>query len=205
MLLAQEKSTGLLRGCETVAGDEDELELRKGNMNIRSIDRVEIEEIRKIDRSEIVTHIYYLIKGELILKEEYYDIRSWHPDEINKIIKRSYELFDRGGTFYAALDNSTMIGFVALENEFIGKNRDQLQLVFLYVSKNFRRKGIGTELLDLAKRKAKELGAEKLYISATPSKSTVDFYVNRGCKLADEINKQLFELEPEDIHLDLKL
>lgn len=174
-------------------------------MKIRPIDRIEIEKIRKIDRSEIVTHIYYLIKGELILKEEYYDIKSWHPDEINKIIKRSYELLDRGGTFYAAFDNSTMIGFVALENEFIGKNKDQLQLVFLYVSKNFRRQGIATELLDLAKWKARELGAKKLYISATPSKSTVNYYINRGCKLADEINKKLFELEPEDIHLDLKL
>jgi len=122
-----------------------------------------------------------------------------------KSIKNLYELFDRGGTFYAAFENSTMIGIAALEKEFIGKNKDQLQLTFLHVSKDFRQKGVGTKLLNLAKQKAQELGADKLYISATPSKSTVNFYINRGCEFACEINKKLFELEPEDIHLELKL
>jgi hypothetical protein len=48
-------------------------------------------------------------------------------------------------------------------------------------------------------------GARKLYVSATPSVSAVGFYRNRGFELAEEVNKELFELEPEDIHMIMKL
>ncbi len=51
--------------------------------------------------------------------------------------------------------------------------------------------------------KAKELGAKKLYISATPSKNTVNFYMHLGCNLASEINPELYQLEPDDIHLEM--
>ena len=50
--------------------------------------------------------------------------------------------------------------------------------------------------------KAKELGAKKLYISATPSENTVNYYSRLGCALATEIDSELFALEPEDIHLE---
>ena len=54
--------------------------------------------------------------------------------------------------------------------------------------------------MNKAKERAKELGAKKLYISATPSKNTVDFYRHLGCKLTSEINADLYQLEPDDIH-----
>lgn len=57
--------------------------------------------------------------------------------------------------------------------------------------------------MNQAKERAKELGAKKLYISATPSKNTVDFYMHLGCKLASEINTDLYQLEPYDIHLEM--
>ena len=56
-----------------------------------------------------------------------------------------------------------------------------------------------------ATKKGPKARAKKLYISATPSKHTVDFYMSLGCKSASEINPELFELEPEDIHLDLRI
>jgi hypothetical protein len=59
--------------------------------------------------------------------------------------------------------------------------------------------------MEICEVKAKKLGASKLYISATPFKNTVDFYMRIGGKLAVEINEELFELEPYDIHLDLEL
>jgi len=51
--------------------------------------------------------------------------------------------------------------------------------------------------------KARQLGARKLYISATPSKNRVDFYMHLGCRLTSQIDPKLYELEPEDIHLEL--
>ena len=54
-------------------------------------------------------------------------------------------------------------------------------------------------------QKAIDLGAESLYISATPSKNTIGFYLHMGCRLAFEVNQELFRLEPKDIHLELIL
>jgi N-acetylglutamate synthase-like GNAT family acetyltransferase len=76
---------------------------------------------------------------------------------------------------------------------------------FLHVSNNYRKQGLGKKLFFLAAEKALELGAKKLYISATPSENTVDFYLNLGCVLATEVDEDLFRLEPEDIHLEFDL
>jgi predicted N-acetyltransferase YhbS len=76
-------------------------------------------------------------------------------------------------------------------------------LVFLHVAHDYRDKGLGSNLMYLVTKRARNMGAKKLYISATPSKHTVDFYMGLGCKLTSEINPELFKLEPEDIHLEL--
>ncbi len=80
-----------------------------------------------------------------------------------------------------------------------------LQLKFLHVSRDCRGQGTGTKLFHIAVEKAKELGARKLYISATPSENTVNYYMRLGCVLATEIDPELFALEPEDIHLEYVL
>ena len=64
---------------------------------------------------------------------------------------------------------------------------------------------MGQQLMQLVIDKARELGAKKLYISATPSRNTVHFYQRRGCVLASEVDPILFAKEPEDIHLELTL
>jgi N-acetylglutamate synthase-like GNAT family acetyltransferase len=76
---------------------------------------------------------------------------------------------------------------------------------FLHVGKSARKQGLGKKLFILAAEKAIELGAKKLYISATPSENTVNFYMQLGCVLATEIDEELFTLEPEDIHLEFDL
>jgi len=176
-------------------------------MDYRILQREEIERLKEIDRSEIVEGIYYSKNGKLELVKEFYAIKSWPEGQgqVEKMINRLYDLYDRGGTVFGAFDNITIAGMAALESKFIGKNKDQLQLALLHVSNKYRKMGIGKKLLDLARNKAKEMGASKLYISASPSKNTVDFYMRVGCVLASEINEELFELEPEDIHMELKL
>lgn len=98
-----------------------------------------------------------------------------------------------------------MVGIAVLESKFIGKEKDQLQLVFLHVDKYYRDKGMGNKLVEYVKNKAIKIGAKNLYISATPSKHTVDFYMNLGCRLTTEINPELDHLEPEDVHLEMTI
>jgi len=172
-------------------------------MEIRALEKDGIEDIRKIDRSEVIDQLYYYQNGELVLKKKYCDISGWDPNEIERTIANLYDLYDRSGSIFGLFQDERIVGVVALECKFIGSNNDQLQVVFLHIDKNYRKKGYGKILMNQAKEKAKELGAKKLYVSATPSKNTVDFYMHLGCKLASEINAELYQLESDDIHLEM--
>ena len=88
-----------------------------------------------------------------------------------------------------------------MDNKFIGKFRDLLQLKFLPVSCAYRRQGLGNKLFELATDMARRQGAKGLYISATPSEITVNFYMQRG-SVVTKPDPELFELEPEDIHFE---
>ena len=172
-------------------------------MEIRAVKRKEIDNIRNIDRSEIINQIYYHKNENLVLKKKYYNILGWDHNEIERNINNLYDLYDRGGSFLGLFQEERIVGVVALECNFIGSNNDQLQVVFLHIDKNYRKQGYGKILMNQTKERAKELGAKKLYISATPSKNTIDFYMHLGCKLASEINADLYQLEPYDIHLEM--
>jgi predicted N-acetyltransferase YhbS len=115
------------------------------------------------------------------------------------------DCYDRGGTFWGAFEDDKLVGVAILENKFIGAQQDTLQLKFLHVSRDYRKQGLGKTLFNLAVEKAKTLGAKKLYISATPSEKTVNYYLQLGCVLAKEIDPELFALEPDDIHLEYEL
>ena len=75
----------------------------------------------------------------------------------------------------------------------------------LWVSFNYRDKSVGRTLFQLAVKEAWTRGAEAVYVSATPSENTVRFYKNLGCRAADPIDPELYEKEPQDIHLELVL
>ncbi len=174
-------------------------------MEYRILDKEEIKRVTEIDRTEVIEYIYHFREGKLELMKEHWEIGEWSVEEKQTHLSSLQKIFDRGGFIFGAFDNSNIIGIIALNNEFIGMNKDQLNLAGLWVSNQYRKMGVGRTLLDLVKTKAMELGVKKLYVSATPSLNTVTFYMNRGFELAREINQRLYELEPEDIHLELKL
>jgi predicted N-acetyltransferase YhbS len=171
-------------------------------MNIRPLHREEIEKIWTIDRAEVIHHVYYLENGKLVLKPEYYNVQGWPPGEPEQYTPILVDCFNRGGSFYGLFDKAKLIGAAVLENKFIGQNKDRLQLKFLHISRSYRKQGLGKILFTQAVQKAKEMKAQKLYISATPSENTINFYLNLGCVVTPEIDEELFELEPEDIHLE---
>jgi predicted N-acetyltransferase YhbS len=177
-------------------------------MEPRLLKREEIIRLSEIDRSEVIDHIFQYREGNLILIEESCvipDWNQWTTDEIGRLSANLQELFDNGGFVFGVFDNQRLVGIGALDSKFIGRKKDQLDLAGLWVSSEYRRKGVATKLLFLIKEKAKGLGAKKLYISATPSLNTVTFYLNRGAKITSEIDAEKFKLEPEDIHLEMKI
>lgn len=168
----------------------------------RELAREEVEQVWSIDRSEVIDHIYYLENGSLVLKPEHYDVPGWPPGEAEKYTPLLLECFDRGGWFQGLFDGTRLIGAAILDVRLLGRDRDQLQLKFLHVSRAYRNNGWGRRLFEQVRTEARARGARRLYISATPSENTVDFYLHLGCTLMQEPDPELFELEPEDIHLE---
>jgi predicted N-acetyltransferase YhbS len=171
-------------------------------MNIRLLHHDEIPLIWQIDRREVIENIYYLRDGKLVLEPEHYDMQGWPPGEAEHYTPILMDCYERGGMFWGVFEGERLIGVAILESKFIGSQQDTFQLKFLHVSQGFRKQGIAATLFRLAVEKARALGAKKLYISATPSEHTVNYYLRLGSVLATEIDPDLFALEPEDIHLE---
>jgi len=171
----------------------------------KTIDCADIADIRMIDRSEIIDEVYYYIDGKLELQQEHYTMKDFPPGEREKIIERQRKILGSGGTAIGAYDGSILVGIVSVENRLRGKNADIVKMDILFVSDGYRKLGIAKELVGRAKSIGASFQAKKLYISATPSKNTVDFYMRLGCRLVEELDAELFEMEPEDIHLELSI
>ncbi len=174
-------------------------------MKIRALGRDEIRNLWSIDRAESIDGIHRREGEELVLKPEHHEVTGWPPGEPERNTPILLDCFDRGGTFYGAFDGDTLIGAAVLESRFIGREEDQLQLKFLHVSRPQRRSGLGRALFDMAVARARELGARRLYVSATPSANTVRFYLRRGCRVTQDVDASLFALEPEDVHLEFDI
>ena len=182
-----------------------ELEIEGPILDYRLLKEKEYNRLSEIDRTETIEYIYHYKQGRLELVKEFYQIPKWSQDQVQEHVSTLNDIDRKGGFIFGAFDGSALVGIISLENEFIGRNKDQLNLVGLWVSRNYRKLGVGKILVELVKEKAKEMGAKKLYVSATPSENTVNFYMNRGFDLAKEVNERLYELEPEDIHMICKL
>lgn len=175
------------------------------NIDYKILSKEEIEKFREIDRREIIEYDYYYKDDKLELKKVFFDVKGFNPDHLQSLINRLYGIYDNGGTIFGAFDDLKLVGLSALENKFRGENNDTLNYAVLHISKSYRKMGIGKKLSELVMNKAREMGAKKLYVSSAPTKNTVDFYMKLGCKLANKINKELYALEPDDIHLILDL
>jgi GNAT superfamily N-acetyltransferase len=73
------------------------------------------------------------------------------------------------------------------------------------VSNEYRRRGIGRRLSDALERLAREQGDAVMVVSATPSANTVRFYLRRGFEPMTDPLPKLYELEPDDVHMQKRL
>ena len=189
--------------CQIATNKEDIND--SNNIIYRTISRDEIEKFEEIDRSELIEYDYHYKDGNLELVKVHFDVKGFSPEHLKKLKKSLYDLDDENGTIYGAFDGSKLVGLSALENKFRGEEGDMLNFALLHVSNPYRNKGIGRKLSGLVINKVKELGAKRLYVSASPTKNTVDFYMGLGFKLAVKVDEELFALEPKDIHLIMDL
>jgi predicted N-acetyltransferase YhbS len=170
-------------------------------MEYRQLTRGEIELIWTIDRREIVERVYRLEGGELRLEPVYFDVQGWPADTL-QMAPLLYEVFDRGGPFFAAFEDDQLVGVAVLDTVWRGARSDLLQLEFMHVSRDYRGQGLGERLFEQARSAARGRGARGMYISANPTENAIRFYQRRGSVVMALPDPELFALEPEDIHLE---
>ncbi len=175
------------------------------DIRYKKLTRPEISMFSQIDRTETIHQIYYYRNGNLVLEEEHYEMPDWSSQVKQNRIANLQELFDQGAPIFGAFDNDVLVGMSVLDIRPLDSGKDRLNLEGLWVSHNYRGKGIGKVLFRLAVQEAQRRDALSVYVSATPSESTVRFYTGLGCKPAQPVDPRLFEKEPEDIHLELIL
>ncbi|XFA99025.1 GNAT family N-acetyltransferase [Candidatus Izemoplasma sp. B36] len=153
-------------------------------------------------RNQTTYRVKYLEDGVLKEKEDQFT-ENWNQSRLREISNGMKNIVLKGGKLIVAKKKGKVIGFACLENEMF--NDGYLNLDIIQVSKPYRRQGIGKQLFLLIEKEAKKLKAKKLYISGHPNIHTQAFYKKMGCVLAKQINQELYENEPLDIHLEKEL
>ena len=109
-----------------------------------------------------------------------------------------------GGRAVAAFSGDKIIGFASLGGDIEETSGRYVNLTMLFVDDGWQRKGVGTALFGRICALAKEMTADKIFISAIPSRETVEFYFKMGCRDADCILKSFVDTE-EDRYLEYDL
>lgn len=170
-------------------------------MTIRELTADDLGRIGEIDRSEHITTTYLYEHGSLRAVPVEIDDPGWSEAYVAKEQKRLAAKLEHDGVFLGAFKDERLVGVGLLGGRYLGVNSNQLEVAFLYVSNGYRRRGIAKALMDELAERARQRGAEQLYISASETESAVGFYLGYGCKLADRVDPELYALEPRDIHL----
>ena len=156
------------------------------------------------ERYQEVKRCWRKVCGVWTLKDIAF-VEQWGAPELELLAAHVAETLHKGGTLWGAFDGGRIAGFAALEAGPLGPQGEYRQLSMLHVSRESRGRGLGRALLNLAAERARQLKAEKLYISAHSSEESQAFYKAVGCVETAWVCDRLAELEPCDCQLELIL
>ncbi|MGE0622450.1 MAG: GNAT family N-acetyltransferase [Pseudomonadales bacterium] len=165
----------------------------------------ELTQIAEIDRSERITQQYRQRGRVLELIDVDIDAPGWGEAgevALDLRVEEWTRMVNAGGVPIGAFDGDHLIGFAIYMK---ASDDHPAQLAVLHVTRPWRRRGIGCDLTGEVVRLARAENAQRLYVSATPTRGTVDFYLNQGFVPVEMPDERLFALEPDDIHMERTL
>jgi GNAT superfamily N-acetyltransferase len=176
---------------------------------IRLMTAAELERIAEIDRAEHITQQYTCPDGRLTLVDVDIRAQRWPETGEHSVAQRIAEWtseLESGGVLLGAFDGPAFVGIAIYDppatNPAGTLPDDVAYLSVLYVTRTHRRTGLGRVLVDDVAQRAQSDGATRLYVSATPTRATVDFYLARGFEPLVTPNERLFAQEPDDVHME---
>ena len=130
---------------------------------------------------------------------------NWLLEQRRKIAEDVVHHMNLDQTGFGAFEGERIIGFATVSRRIFGVAARYVQLVCLQISEEYRRQGIGRKLFSMACEEARQLGADKLYISGHSSKESQAAYRALGCSFTEEINEELAAAEPFDVQMEYRL
>ena len=172
-------------------------------IDIRRLEASDLGLIGAIDRSEHVSVEYVVIDGRLTTNPVDWQIPTFDPvgvgqHSVHEQGEHWRPVVNGGALLLGAFSLDQLLGLAIVDPVF---EPGLAWFAFLQVSAPFRRKGVGTALWSTAVEYAVAAEAGSMYVSAAPSGSAVGFYLGKGCALTPNPHADLFEAEPDDIHL----
>jgi len=173
------------------------------SVEFRRLGQTELSRVAEIDRSERINVLYDQHGTQLIARRGDWSASAWDPDghgehSVEAKVRELQHHVDHGGVALGALASGRLVGIGVVVPHL---QPGIAQLAFLHVRAPLRATGIGSRLSEQLEQIARTVGDSDMVVSATPSENTVRFYLGRGFQPMAEPLAELFELEPEDVHM----
>lgn len=172
-------------------------------VEFRRLERSELSRVAEIDRRERIEVLYDQHGTELVARQGDWSASAWDADghgehSVETQLHGLEHYVDSGGIAVGAFAGRRLVGIGVV----VPHLRPGIaQLAFLHVSAPSRASGIGSRLSEQLDEIARAIGDSEMVVSATPSGNTVRFYLGRGFQPMAQPLAELFELEPEDVHM----
>lgn len=173
------------------------------HFEIRPLEREELGRVAEIDRTERIDLLYTQHGEQLVERHGAWDAAPWRQEpegehSIGGIVRELHGYLEAGGVALGAFADGALVGIAVV----VPHLRPGIaQLAFLHVTARWRGRGVGVALAAELDRLARAAGATTMVVSATPTGNTVAFYRARGFAPMKEPLAELFEREPEDVHM----
>jgi GNAT superfamily N-acetyltransferase len=172
-------------------------------VEFRGLDRSELSRVAEIDRAERIGVLYEQHGTVLVARRGSWSASAWDrggrgEHSVEARVRELQRHVDHGGVPLGAIAAGRVVGIGVV----VPHLRPGIaQLAFLHVSASWRGAGIGSRLSAQLDEIARTAGDAEMVVSATPSENTVRFYGGRGFLPTAEPLAELFELEPDDVHM----
>jgi len=169
-------------------------------IEIKRADRNNFREtsMDSFDRFQDVKKVWRTENGGFILKYQPFT-ETWSPKQRRK---KAGEILSGRYITFCAFDGDRVVGEIMLVPEL---NENRLIIDSFHVSREFRRQGIGRQLVETAADYARGRGASALYASCCSAEETIAFYKAMGFRPSDRPIPSCVEDEPFDIQMECKL
>lgn len=175
------------------------------NIIYRKLTVKECEKINEMNPSQYIGKAWREVNGKRQLVEINYQDTDWPNGYENHYNNLRETILSGGAAIGAFGSNDRLLGFASINRKCFGEKFNYVLLDQLFITLDYRNKGIGKRLFMNCVEIARQWNANNIYICAGSAEETIAFYFAIGCKEAMEINKELYESDPRDYQLEFSL